>query len=99
MWLFDSSRNKIASKVVHGTTIELVWTIVPSLILVTIAVPSFALLYSIDPVISFLITTYLITKEDFELTQLRFLEVNNRVILQINTHMRILIISTDVIHA
>ena len=50
LYLFDSSRNKIASKTVHGTTIELIWTIVPSFILVTIAVPSFALLYSMDEV-------------------------------------------------
>ena len=33
---------------VHGTTLEIVWTIVPALILMVIAVPSFALLYSID---------------------------------------------------
>lgn len=126
MWLFDSSRNKIASKVVHGTTIELVWTIVPSLILVTIAVPSFALLYSMDEVIDPAITlkvighqwywsyeysdyntsdksiqfdSYMIAEEDLELGQLRLLEVDNRVILPINTHVRVLITSTDVIHA
>src|SRR5690625_3099220 len=34
--------------VVHGTTLELVWTIVPTFILLAIAVPSFSLLYSID---------------------------------------------------
>ena len=55
-YLFDSSRNKVPSKQVHGTTIELVWTIVPSFILVTIAVPSFALLYSMDEVIDPAIT-------------------------------------------
>jgi len=42
MWLFSADKNPNPSKVVHGTTIELVWTIVPSIILVTIAVPSFA---------------------------------------------------------
>lgn len=56
LYLFDSSRNKTASKIVHGTTIELVWTIVPSLILIVIAVPSFALLYSMDEVINPAIT-------------------------------------------
>jgi cytochrome c oxidase subunit 2 len=56
IYLFDSSRNKIPSKTVHGTTIELIWTIVPSLILITIAVPSFALLYSMDEVIDPAIT-------------------------------------------
>mmetsp|Transcript_66825 Transcript_66825/g.111034 ORF Transcript_66825/g.111034 Transcript_66825/m.111034 type:complete len:92 (+) Transcript_66825:737-1012(+) len=37
--------------VVHGTAIEIIWTAVPSLILVIVALPSFALLYSIDEVI------------------------------------------------
>jgi len=36
------------SQVVHGTAIEVIWTIIPALILVGIAVPSFALLYSVD---------------------------------------------------
>jgi cytochrome c oxidase subunit 2 len=39
------------NNVVHGTTIEIIWTVVPSLILVIVALPSFALLYSIDEVI------------------------------------------------
>lgn len=34
--------------VVHGATIEIIWTVVPSLILVAIALPSFSLLYSMD---------------------------------------------------
>lgn len=42
--------------VVHGTTLELVWTIVPTFILLAIAVPSFSLLYSIDEVIDPLMT-------------------------------------------
>ena len=38
----------VPSQVVHGAVIEVVWTIIPALILVGIAVPSFALLYSVD---------------------------------------------------
>jgi len=38
--------------IVHGTVLEIVWTLVPSVILVFIAIPSFALLYSMDEVIS-----------------------------------------------
>ena len=38
--------------VVHGTAIEIIWTVIPSLILVVVALPSFALLYSIDEVIN-----------------------------------------------
>jgi cytochrome c oxidase subunit 2 len=36
----------------HHTTLEVVWTIIPSLILILIAVPSFALLYAMDEVIN-----------------------------------------------
>lgn len=35
----------------HGTNLEIVWTVTPSIILLLIAVPSFALLYSMDEVI------------------------------------------------
>jgi cytochrome c oxidase subunit 2 len=38
-------------KIVHGTMIEIIWTVIPSLILIIVALPSFALLYSIDEII------------------------------------------------
>ncbi|DAZ97534.1 TPA: hypothetical protein N0F65_003020, partial [Lagenidium giganteum] len=41
---------------VHGATIEIIWTTIPALILLTVAVPSFALLYSMDEVIDPVIT-------------------------------------------
>jgi len=41
---------------IHGTTIELIWTITPALILVGIAIPSFKLLYLMDEVIDPAIT-------------------------------------------
>jgi len=37
--------------VVHGTLLEIVWTLTPSFILMLIAVPSFSLLYSMDEII------------------------------------------------
>jgi cytochrome c oxidase subunit 2 len=43
--------NPVPSNVVHGTFMEIVWTITPALLLMVIAVPSFALLYSMDEVI------------------------------------------------
>lgn len=48
---FEASKNPEPDNVVHGTTIEIIWTIVPALILMVIAVPSFALLYSVDEVV------------------------------------------------
>ncbi len=43
-------------KIIHGTTIEIAWTIAPSIILVLIAIPSFALLYSLDEIVDPAIT-------------------------------------------
>ncbi len=40
----------LPEKMIHGTTIEVAWTVAPSLILIFIAIPSFALLYSMDEV-------------------------------------------------
>jgi len=40
----------------HATSVEVVWTIVPTIILMIIAVPSFALLYSIDEMLDPAIT-------------------------------------------
>ncbi len=42
---FNARANPTPSKTSHNTTIEVVWTLVPILILVMIAVPSFRLLY------------------------------------------------------
>jgi cytochrome c oxidase subunit 2 len=39
------------SVLVHGTLIEIFWTVTPSFILVVVAIPSFALLYSIDEIV------------------------------------------------
>src|SRR3546814_9216721 len=43
--------NKISEKFTHSTILEIVWTLIPAAILLVIAVPSFALLYSIDEMI------------------------------------------------
>ena len=45
---FRASRNPNPSKTSHHTVIEILWTVIPVLILVGIAVPSFRLLYYMD---------------------------------------------------
>ncbi len=45
MWRFHASRNPVATNVTHNTVLEIAWTIIPILILVVMAVPSFRLLY------------------------------------------------------
>lgn len=113
-------------KIVHGTTIEIIWTIIPSIILIVIALPSFALLYSLDEIIdpsmtikcighqwywsyeysdfenklgSFIFDSYMIPEEDLELGELRLLEVDNRVVVPTNVHIRVLITAVDVLHS
>ena len=44
-WRFRRESNPKPSKTTHNTVIEILWTVVPVLILVVIAVPSFRLLY------------------------------------------------------
>ena len=125
---FSKSSVFISHKfLVHGTTLEIIWTITPALILVAIAFPSFKLLYLMDEVVDAGITikvighqwywsyeysdyatqdgtsiefdSYMIPEEDLELGDLRLLEVDNRVIVPKNTHVRIIGSSADVIHS
>lgn len=46
----------LLNKVNHHHTLEIIWTIIPSLILILIAIPSFSLLYSMDEIINPAIT-------------------------------------------
>ncbi len=45
MWRYSEKRNPIPSKNTHNTFLEIAWTVVPVLILLGIAIPSFKLLY------------------------------------------------------
>ena len=98
-------------------TIEVIWTILPAIILVFIAFPSLRLLYMLDEVYtpevsiksvghqwywSYEYSDFINVEFDSYLVldkRLRLLEVDNRVILPFNTHIRVLVSSRDVIHA
>jgi cytochrome c oxidase subunit II len=45
MWRFSETRNPTPSRTTHNTTVEVLWTVIPVLILAAIAIPSFKLLY------------------------------------------------------
>ena len=47
---FRESKNKVASTTSHKTMIEVLWTLIPCLILIVMAVPSFKILYSQDTI-------------------------------------------------
>ena len=42
---FNSSRNQTASTTTHNTVVEILWTVIPVVLLIIIAIPSFRLLY------------------------------------------------------
>ena len=63
--LFNEKRNKNLETFVHGATIEIVWTTIPALILLIIAIPSFALLYSMDEIIYPIITIKVVGSQWF----------------------------------
>ena len=47
---YRASKNKVPSTTSHNTMIEVIWTLVPCLILIVMAVPSFKVLYSQDEI-------------------------------------------------
>jgi len=48
VYRYDAKRNPVASRVSHNSLLEAAWTVVPVLILVIIAIPSFRLVYYED---------------------------------------------------
>lgn len=50
--LFNNDINKTPYNFAHLSTLEIVWTVLPAFLLVIIAVPSFALLYSLDEILN-----------------------------------------------
>jgi len=154
--------------VTHGTILEIVWTVLPAVILMVIAFPSFSLLYSMDEVmmpaftlkvighqwywsyeysdefsleeskldtkgeknvssndsnnlinylklavsnskntvdlnknvsVDFDFDSYMVPEADLNLGDHRLLEVTEQVVLPINTYIRILVSSADVLHS
>jgi cytochrome c oxidase subunit II len=48
LFLFNENKNKNPQIFTHASALEFVWTIIPAIILIAIAVPSFELLYSLE---------------------------------------------------
>jgi len=149
------------NRVTHGTILEIIWTSIPALILISIAFPSFSLLYSMDELMmpSFTLKvighqwywsyeytdtelfmenykssvlnkksdnpesalllddyvdeqnvgasyskgldfdSYMVPESDLNLGDHRLLEVTESIVLPINTYIRILVSSADVLHS
>jgi cytochrome c oxidase subunit 2 len=123
-WRFHETRNPTPSKTTHNTVIEVLWTAVPVIILVVIAIPSFKLLYYQDQVVDaemtvkaigrqwywsyeypdhggFAFDAFMIEDSDIDPSkgELRQLSTNQAVVLPVDTNVRILITSSDVLHS
>jgi cytochrome c oxidase subunit 2 len=142
--LFSKDANPKAIVVTHAPLLEIIWTLIPAIILVFVAIPSFSLLYSMDEIIEPLLTIKVIGHQwywsyefldpnilfklyyeatgntnnfeplnvtcnfdsymlsDDQLTKQnshRLLEVDNKLYLPIETNIRLLVTSADVLHS
>lgn len=50
IFYYEEFSNKFNSKFVHSNSLEIVWTTIPALILLTLSTPSFTLLYAMDEI-------------------------------------------------
>lgn len=115
--------NKYTNRyLIEAQQIETVWTILPAIILLFLALPSLRLLYLTDEIshpsitikaighqwywsyeyidfINIEIDSYIIPESDLATGEFRLLEVDNRIVLPIQTETRILVTAADVIHA
>nr|YP_001468376.1 cytochrome c oxidase subunit II [Culicoides arakawae]BAF80199.1 cytochrome c oxidase subunit II [Culicoides arakawae]BAF80278.1 cytochrome c oxidase subunit II [Culicoides arakawae] len=105
-----------------GQMIEIIWTILPALILFFIAFPSLRLLYLLDELYKPSVTikaighqwywsyeysdfktldfdSYMIPTNELETDGFRLLEVDNRIILPTNSHIRVIVSAMDVLHS
>ncbi len=114
---FRRSANPNPSKTTHNALLEVVWTVIPIIILIVIAIPSFRLLYFIDKVPDDVGLTVKVVGHQWywtyeyqdhkfsfdanldEKAKPRLLETDNRVVLPVNTTVRLLLTADDVIHA
>nr|YP_010895121.1 cytochrome c oxidase subunit II [Ocyptamus norina]WJW73647.1 cytochrome c oxidase subunit II [Ocyptamus norina] len=119
MMFFNNYTNRY---LLHGQMIEMIWTILPTFILLFIAFPSLRLLYLMDEINKPSITlksighqwywsyeysdflniefdSYMIPNNELNLNSFRLLDVDNRIVLPMNSQIRILITAADVIHS
>nr|AAN84900.1 cytochrome c oxidase subunit II [Galeopterus variegatus] len=117
----------LTTKLMHTSTmnaqmVETMWTILPAVILTSIALPSLRILYMTDEINNPLLTvktmghqwywsyeytdymdlnfdSYMIPTPDLKPGELRLLEVDNRTVLPMETPIRMLISSEDVLHS
>nr|AER58714.1 cytochrome oxidase subunit 2 [Pseudocolaptes johnsoni] len=113
---------KLSSNTVDAQEIELVWTILPAIVLIMLALPSLQILYMMDEIdepdltlkaighqwywtyeytdfkdLSF--DSYMLPTADLPLGNFRLLEVDHRVVIPMESPIRVIVTADDVLHS
>lgn len=119
---YNRRANPVPSKTTHNTKLEIIWTVIPILILVVIAIPSLRLHYFMErlaqPELTVKVTgyqwywhydypdnggfgfdSYIKKGDDLKPGDIRQLSVDNRMVVPVDTNVRVLITGADVIHS
>nr|UNO54250.1 cytochrome c oxidase subunit 2 [Dermacentor silvarum] len=113
--------NFTSRSMMEGQEIEFIWTIIPAITLIFIAIPSLHLLYLTDEMFNSQISikvlghqwywsyeysdfnkefdSFMIPESEMNLNSIRLLETDNNLVIPMNTNIKFLISSTDVIHS
>ena len=119
---FNAKTNPLPAKFDNNLTIEVVWTVIPIILLIIMAVPSFKILREIQKVPKSDMTvkvvghqwywryiypdhqniefeSYMIQDKDLKPWHKRLLDVDNRLVLPVDSVVRFIITGADVIHS
>ena len=119
---FRRKANPVPSKTTHNTMLEIIWTTIPIIILVIIAIPSLRLHYYMQHVVEpemtlkvvgyqwywhyeypdqggFGFDSYIKKGDDLKGGDHRLLAVDNRVVVPVDTTVKVLVTGADVIHS
>nr|AER58801.1 cytochrome oxidase subunit 2 [Xiphorhynchus erythropygius] len=113
---------KLSSNTVDAQEIELVWTILPAIVLIMLALPSLQILYMMDEIDEPDLTlkaighqwywtyeytdfkdlafdSYMIPTSDLQLGNFRLLEVDHRIVIPMESPIRVIVTADDVLHS
>lgn len=119
---FSRKNNPVPSKTTHNTLVEVIWTVVPIMILVAIAIPSLRLHYFMDRTAEAEMTlkvtgfqwywgyeypeydglsfeAYIKKDDELKKGEPRLLATDKPVVVPVDTNVRVLTTSADVIHS
>lgn len=129
LYFYNEKSNLFIDNFTHSTFLEATWTIIPAIILLCIAVPSFGLLYSMDELLDadlsvkvignqwywvyeysdfvsqtgdesdLIFESYMVVEDDLTKGTFRLLEVDNRLVLPVQSYVRLLVTAADVLHS